>query len=109
MTAIKYFIDQHLRIARALLKDAALPVERVAEQTGFADSTYLEQLFKQKYQISPSEVNRRERCETFRRRTLAELRQKGGLFARRCDCRQKARSGACMAGATKAYFELERF
>ncbi|MBQ7159942.1 MAG: helix-turn-helix transcriptional regulator [Treponema sp.] len=56
MTAIKYVIDLRLRIARSLLKDTDLPVERIAEQTGFADSTHLERLFKQKYQMSPGEV-----------------------------------------------------
>ena len=56
MTAIKYLIDLRLRIARSLLKDTDLPVERIAEQTGFADSTHLERLFKQKYQMSPGEA-----------------------------------------------------
>ena len=56
MTAIKYVIDLRLRIARSLLKDTDLPVERIAEQTGFADSTHLERLFKQKYQMSPGEA-----------------------------------------------------
>ncbi|WP_407425237.1 helix-turn-helix domain-containing protein [Treponema sp.] len=56
MTAIKYVIDLRLRIARSLLKDTDLPVERIAEQTGFSDSTHLERLFKQKYQMSPGEV-----------------------------------------------------
>jgi len=56
MTAIKYLIDLRLRIARSLLKDTDLPVERIAEQTGFADSTHLERLFKQKYQMAPGEV-----------------------------------------------------
>ncbi|MBQ6781308.1 MAG: helix-turn-helix transcriptional regulator, partial [Treponema sp.] len=56
MTAIKYLIDLRLRIARSLLKDTDLPVERIAEQTGFSDSTHLERLFKQKYQMSPGEA-----------------------------------------------------
>ena len=56
MTAIQYLIDLRLTIARSLLKDTDLPVERIAEQTGFADSTHLERLFKQKYQKTPGEV-----------------------------------------------------
>ena len=56
MTAIKYVIDLRLRIARSLLKDTDLPVERIAEQTGFSDSTHLERLFKQKYQLTPGDV-----------------------------------------------------
>ncbi len=56
MTAIKYVIDLRLRIARSLLKDTDLPVERIAEQTGFADSTHLERLFKQKYKMIPGDA-----------------------------------------------------
>lgn len=56
MTVIQYLIDLRLTIARSLLKDTDLPVERIAEQTGFADSTHLERLFKQKYQKTPGEV-----------------------------------------------------
>ncbi|MBQ9623227.1 MAG: helix-turn-helix transcriptional regulator [Treponema sp.] len=54
MTAIQYVIDLRLRIARSLLKDTDLPVERIAEQTGFSDSTHLERLFKQKYLMPPN-------------------------------------------------------
>ena len=59
MTAIQYLIDLRLTIARSLLKDTNLPVERIAEQTGFADSTHLERYFKQKYQKTPGEVRER--------------------------------------------------
>jgi AraC family L-rhamnose operon regulatory protein RhaS len=56
MTAIKYVIELRLRIARSLLKATDLPIERIAEQTGFSDSTHLERLFKQKYQLTPGDV-----------------------------------------------------
>lgn len=56
MTVIQYLIDLRLTIARSLLKDTDLPVERIAEQTGFADSTHLERFFKQKYQKTPKDV-----------------------------------------------------
>ena len=59
MTAIKYVIDLRLRIARSLLKDTDLPIEQIAAQTGFADSTHLERLFKQKYQMSPGEARQK--------------------------------------------------
>ena len=58
MTAIKYVIDLRLRLARSLLKDTDLPVEVIACQTGFADSTHLERLFRQKYQMSPGEARK---------------------------------------------------
>jgi AraC family transcriptional regulator, arabinose operon regulatory protein len=59
-TSVQRFLEERrLERARQLLIGTALPVQRVAEQTGFASPFYFSLRFKRRCGLSPSEFRRR--------------------------------------------------
>lgn len=56
----EYLLTIRMKRAQKLLMNSKNSIKEVAEQVGYADSSYFSQLFRCKYQISPKEYRKRK-------------------------------------------------
>ena len=58
---IHYVNHAHLQHAAALLRETALTVAEIAQQSGFSDQSYLDRLFRRAFHASPTSYRRQWR------------------------------------------------
>ncbi len=63
-TVVDYITKRKLKEAKNLLRDTTLPIETIAERTGFCSSGYFAQMFRRFEDTTPGEY-RRERRSTY--------------------------------------------
>ena len=65
-TPLAYLREIRIKIARELLKTSNLSIVEVAEKSGYQDSAYFAELFKQQLGTTPSAYREMVRAKLFR-------------------------------------------
>jgi transcriptional regulator GlxA family with amidase domain len=68
MTLVDWLVNERLQQTRELLETTSIPIERIAELTGFQTPLSLRQHFKKRFQVSPRDWRR-----TFGQKAATEL------------------------------------
>lgn len=63
VTPVQYLQTCRLLLAKSLLTDTTLPVARVAEAAGFGSTRRMDDLFKKRYHLTPSDLRKRKNAK----------------------------------------------